>query len=243
VRWQSPDSSGRRHRFGSIVIFGTIEKPKRRRRCALPAHSKLENTGGEGLLHASILFSSCTCHSDSDVGVDGVGTANTIRSLRGSDFNDPAQRPPGQTAAQCIEVSRIVTAGAFFLSIEFQATGGTAYLTNKVSFGSRPNFIRFERDAQEIGQNYVFGAPGGETILEANKVAYYNDYVTQTEFVNTYGGVSDQQYDNSQGILSPIPRCLRNGTTARPSCIYGPFGRQKTTSIAIRIRGRHGTQP
>jgi len=40
----------------------------------------------------------------------------------------------------------------------------------------------------------VFGAPGAEAVLEANKVAYYNDYVTRTEFVNTYGAVSNQQY-------------------------------------------------
>ena len=60
-----------------------------------------------------------------------------------------------------------------------------------------PNFVRFERDAQQIGQGYVFGAPGAETLLEANKVAYFNDYVTRTEFVNTYGGVSDQQYVNT----------------------------------------------
>jgi Calx-beta domain-containing protein/cadherin-like protein/Big-like domain-containing protein/uncharacterized protein DUF4214 len=111
--------------------------------------------------------------------------------------NDPAQRPPGQTAAQCIEISRTVTAGAFFLSIEFQTTGGAAYLTNKVSFGSRPNFVRFERDAQQIGQGYVFGAPGAETVLETNKVAYFNDYVTRPEFVATYGGVSNQQYVNT----------------------------------------------
>jgi CSLREA domain-containing protein len=126
---------------------------------------------------------------------DPAGKAFWVNNI--DHCNDPAQRPPGQTAAQCIEISRIVTAGAFFLSIEFQATGGTAYLTNKVSFGSRPNFVRFERDAQQIGQNYVFGAPGAETILEANKVAYYNDYVTRTEFLNTYGGVSDQQYVNT----------------------------------------------
>jgi len=108
--------------------------------------------------------------------------------------NDPAQRPPAQSAAQCIQIARVVTAGAFFLSIEFQATGGTAYLTNKVSFGSLPTFVRFEGDAQQIGQNYVFGQPGADAVLEANKVAYYNDYVTRTEFVNTYGGVSNQQY-------------------------------------------------
>jgi hypothetical protein len=38
--------------------------------------------------------------------------------------NDPAQRPPGQTLAQCIEVQRILTSAAFFLSIEFKGTGG-----------------------------------------------------------------------------------------------------------------------
>ena len=39
--------------------------------------------------------------------------------------NDPAQRPPGQTLAACIEVQRITTIAAFFLSIEFKQTGGT----------------------------------------------------------------------------------------------------------------------
>jgi len=126
---------------------------------------------------------------------DPAGKAYWVNNI--DHCNDPAQRPPAQTVAQCIEVSRIVTAGAFFLSIEFQTTGGTAYLTNKVSFGSIPVFNRFERDAQEIGQGYEFGAPGAEAILEANKVAYYNDYMTRTEFVNTYGGVSDQQYVNT----------------------------------------------
>jgi CSLREA domain-containing protein len=111
--------------------------------------------------------------------------------------NDPAQRPPGQTAAQCIQIARIVVGGAFFLSNEFQATGGTAYLANKASFGSLPTFARFERDAQQIGQGYVFGAAGAETLLETNKVAYFNDYVTRSEFVSSYGGLSDQQYVNT----------------------------------------------
>ena len=126
---------------------------------------------------------------------DPAGKAFWVNNI--DHCNDPAQRPPAQTAAQCIETSRIVTAGAFFLSIEFQTTGGTAYLTNKVSFGSLPVFNRFERDAQEIGQGYVFGAPGAEALLEANKVAYYNDYVSRPEFVATYGGLSNQQYVNT----------------------------------------------
>ena len=96
--------------------------------------------------------------------------------------------------AQCIEVKRINVSAAFFLSIEFQATGGTAYLTNKAAFGSLPNYMRFETDAQALGRNYVFGQPGAEAILEANKVAFFNEYVTRTEFMNLYNGVGDPSY-------------------------------------------------
>jgi hypothetical protein len=95
---------------------------------------------------------------------------------------------------QCVEVRRINVSVAFFLSLEFQATGGTAYLTNKVAYGGRPDYVRFESDAQAIGLNYIFGQPGAEAILEANKVAYFNDYVGRAEFTNTYNGVSDQSY-------------------------------------------------
>ncbi|HEX3144537.1 MAG TPA: Calx-beta domain-containing protein, partial [Pyrinomonadaceae bacterium] len=108
--------------------------------------------------------------------------------------NSAATRPPNMTQAECIAAFRVSTAQAFFLSGEYQQTGGTAYLTNKVAFGSLPNFIRFETDAQMLGKGYVFGAPGADAVLEANKVAYFNDYVSRTEFVNTYGAVSNQQY-------------------------------------------------
>jgi hypothetical protein len=123
---------------------------------------------------------------------DGSGKAFWVNVI--NHCNDPAQRPPGQTAAQCIQIARVVTAGAFFLSIEFQGTGGTAYLTNKASFGSLPTFARFERDSLEIGRNYVVGQPGADAILEANKVAYFNEYVARPEFMSTYNGISNQQY-------------------------------------------------
>jgi len=98
------------------------------------------------------------------------------------------------TDAACTELKRINVSAAFFLSIEFQATGGTAYLTNKVAFGGMPTYLRFETDVQALGRNYVFGQPGAENVLEANKVAYFKDYVSRTEFMNTYNGLSDQAY-------------------------------------------------
>jgi Domain of unknown function (DUF4214) len=99
--------------------------------------------------------------------------------------------------AQCIAAKRVNVSAAFFLSIEFQATGGTAYLTNKVAYGGLPNYLRFESDARAIGRNYVFGQPGAEGILEANKVAFFNEYVSRPEFMNTYNGESDQMYVNT----------------------------------------------
>jgi hypothetical protein len=134
---------------------------------------------------------------------------------------------------------RIHTAGAFFLSIEFQVTGGTAYLTNKAVFGSVPA-VRFERDALEIGQGYVFGAPGAEAVLEANKVAYYNDFVTRLEFVNTYGGISNQLFVdtliNNTGVnFTPAERNqllngLNNGTETRATVL-----RKITEKPAFRV--------
>jgi hypothetical protein len=142
--------------------------------------------------------------------------------------NDPARRPANLTIAQCKQLYRIHTAGAFFLSIEFQVTGGTAYLTNKVTYGS-VSAIRFERDALEIGQGYVFGAPGAEALLEANKVAYFNDFVTRLEFVNTYGGISNQQFvdtliSNTGVLFTPGERNqlvngLNNGTATRATVL------------------------
>jgi len=96
--------------------------------------------------------------------------------------------------AQCIDIRRINVSAAFFLSSEFQDTGGTAYLTNKTAFGALPTYIRFERDSQGLGRDYVFGAPGSAAVLEANKVAYFNEYVSRPEFTSIYGSLLNGQY-------------------------------------------------
>ncbi|HEX8897717.1 MAG TPA: CHRD domain-containing protein, partial [Chthoniobacterales bacterium] len=85
--------------------------------------------------------------------------------------------------AHCAQVKRINVSAAFFLSNEFNETGLLAYLTNRAAFGnlSAPNapvpltFNQFINDAQELQHNYVFGAPGADGQLEANKQAYFNE--------------------------------------------------------------------
>jgi uncharacterized protein (TIGR03118 family) len=104
--------------------------------------------------------------------------------------------------AQCIEIKRINVSAAFFQSIEFKNTGLLAYLTHRTAFGTSASgspapvlFGDFERDTQALQNNFAFGLPGADAILEANKVAYFNDFVTRPEFVNKYPStLTDAQY-------------------------------------------------
>jgi hypothetical protein len=105
--------------------------------------------------------------------------------------NDPAQRPPGQTLAACIEVQRIVTSAAFFLSIEFKQTGGLVrefYVAalDRPATNNMPNFVEFMRDAQGIQKGVVVGQGNWQEVLDANRTAFMNDFVTRAEFVALY---------------------------------------------------------
>ncbi|PYS40353.1 MAG: hypothetical protein DMF71_13455, partial [Acidobacteria bacterium] len=97
--------------------------------------------------------------------------------------------------AQCTAVKRINASAAFFLSIEFQNTGYLVYLTHKaantIPIGVTPPgvpvlFGTFEKDTQALQKDFVFGQAGADAQLEANKVAFFNDFVTRPEFVNKY---------------------------------------------------------
>jgi uncharacterized protein (TIGR03118 family) len=104
--------------------------------------------------------------------------------------------------AACIEAKRVNVSAAFFLSIEFQATGLEAYLTHRAAFGNLASgpavpvlYGTFERDTQALQKDYVFGQPGAEAQLEANKQAYFNDFVTRPEFVFKYPNtLTNDQY-------------------------------------------------
>jgi hypothetical protein len=104
--------------------------------------------------------------------------------------------------AACTEVKRINASAAFFLSIEFNQTGFLAYLTNRVAFGNMTTlnapvpltYNQFIHDAQALQKNYVFGAPGADAQLEANKQAYFDEFVTRPAFIAKYGSLSNADY-------------------------------------------------
>jgi len=90
------------------------------------------------------------------------------------------------TNQQCIEVKRVHVSAAFFLSIEFQKTGLTVYLSNRAALGATPLYGRFEIDTTALENGLIFGQPDFDTKLEANKTAYFADFVTRGQFLAKY---------------------------------------------------------
>lgn len=106
--------------------------------------------------------------------------------------------------ATCRENKRINVSAAFFLSIEFQNTGLEAYLTHRAAFGKQAAgafapvpvlYGTFEGDTQALQKDFVFGTPGADAQLEANKVAYFADFIKRPEFIDRYPGtLTNAQY-------------------------------------------------
>ena len=121
--------------------------------------------------------------------------------------------------ATCIAGQRDNTSGAFFLSIEFQETGylvermyKVAYgdVTGVSTFGGNHNLqvpvvrrSEFLPDSLEISNGVVIGQPGATQLLEANKVAFANDFVSRARFTTAYpGNMTASAFVNALNINS-----------------------------------------
>jgi hypothetical protein len=104
--------------------------------------------------------------------------------------------------AVCIAGQRDNTSGAFFLSIEFQETGYLVERMYKVAYGDSDGTSTFGGthtlkvpvvrrseflpDTLEMSNGVIVGKPGWDTLLEANKVAFANDFVSRTRFTTAF---------------------------------------------------------
>jgi uncharacterized protein (TIGR03118 family) len=140
--------------------------------------------------------------------------------------------------AQCREVRRINVSAAFFLSIEFQETGFLAYRAHHVAFGGNAPgspvpvyYGNFMRDTQALQRGFVFGEPGALEQLEANQVAYFNEFVTRPEFVTKYSsGLSNEQYVDA--LLASAGLTLPAGE--RQALIAGMDAGTETRATVVR---------
>jgi hypothetical protein len=121
------------------------------------------------------------------------------------------------TDAQCAQVRRINVSAAFFLSIENQETGYLTHRAYKVAFGDLPGKpvpLTLEEHllgSRQIGEGVQVGVGNWEQQLEANKVAFFNQFVTTSRFATLYSGQSNALFVdalnvNAGGALSSAER-------------------------------------
>jgi glucose/arabinose dehydrogenase len=94
----------------------------------------------------------------------------------------------------CIDRRRVNVSAAYFLSIEFQETGGLVDSLYRASYGRRPLHNEFVPDTQTVGNNVIVGVTGWEQQLATNKQTFIDAWVQRTPFVNAYGSLSDDAY-------------------------------------------------
>jgi hypothetical protein len=91
--------------------------------------------------------------------------------------------------AQCAAAKRVNVSAAFFLSIEFQETGFLVYRAHKAAYGDLPGkpvpitLRSFLADQRQLANNVIIGTAGWPEQLEANKTAYFTEFVRRPAFI------------------------------------------------------------
>jgi subtilisin family serine protease len=141
--------------------------------------------------------------------------------------------------AACIEVRRINVSAAFFLSIEFQETGYLVYRLYKAGYGNIPGapvplrYAEFLPDAQQIALGVQVGIGNWQAVLEANKVAFTNDFVTRARFSTAY----PTTLTPTQFVNALVANAGFTPTSAELQAFIGEFGTNtNTVDTAARAR-------
>ncbi len=94
----------------------------------------------------------------------------------------------------CIERRTVNVSAAYFLSIEFQHTGGLVDGLYRASYGRRPQYAEFVPDARSVGRGVVVGQDEWLRRLLENKRAFVAEWVGRADFRAAYDGLSNSQY-------------------------------------------------
>jgi hypothetical protein len=137
--------------------------------------------------------------------------------------------------AACISARREAVSAAFFLSIEFQETGGFAIRLQRTAFArksaepaTRLTYLELIAAQSQIGDGVIIGQAGADAKLEANKQAYTLAVVNSSAFTTRYAvaTTADSFVDalfNSAGVVP---------TTAERAAAISAYNAQGTVSLA-----------
>jgi len=109
-------------------------------------------------------------------------------------FNFWGQQIASCTDSGCVERRKINVSAAYFLSIEFQKTGGLIDALYQMSLGRAPTYDEFIPDTQTIARDIVVGRTGWESQLTANKQSFVAEFVQRDLLRGPFEGSSSDCY-------------------------------------------------
>jgi endonuclease G len=131
--------------------------------------------------------------------------------------------------AGCVERRMINVSAAYFLSIEFQRTGGLVDSLYRASYQRAPHFDEFMPDQRTVAQDVVVGAGDWEGKLHANKQAFTEAWVQRPDFRAVYDQLANDRYvaelishtgvSFSAGERDALVNGLANGTLSRAAVL------------------------
>jgi Calx-beta domain len=171
---------------------------------AEPFNVKLSNPTGTGAALATPSSATVTINDSAAPAPNAIDDTEVFVRQQYRDFLNREADPAGLAfwtgeidnctpKPQCTELKRIHASAAFFLSIEFQATGQLVrnfYVAslNRPATNNMPEFVEFLRDTQAM-QLGVIVDPNNDawkTVLKNNSDDFMKDFVTRAEFVGLY---------------------------------------------------------
>ena len=94
----------------------------------------------------------------------------------------------------CIERRTINVSAAYFLSIEFQETGGLVDGLYRASYGRAPLYAEFMPDTARVAHNVIVGESGWQQTLATNKQEFLNAWVDRAAFHAAYDNLASSDY-------------------------------------------------
>jgi hypothetical protein len=123
-----------------------------------------------------------------------------------------ANRFANETEPQCIERKRANTSAAFFLSPEHANTSYFVLRVYRGALGRMPHFggdtttqSEFTRDRATVSNGIVVNNALAPNVINANKQAFVNEFVTRAEFQSIYGGLNNTQYVDKLFQTTGVP--------------------------------------
>jgi Domain of unknown function (DUF4214) len=132
-----------------------------------------------------------------------------------AECNDASNRQPGESVTDCAMRKRANTSAAFVLSPEFQNTGSFVVRVYWGTLGKRPNtpkancptlpdvaptgqcrplYNEFIVDMSNVARGIVVNDQLDPNVINANKHAFVDQFVTRTDFKQQYDGLTSAQF-------------------------------------------------